>query len=404
MQLPLLHKSIKLHRSTISAPLADVLGLFLGTRLLLLAGAYLCCVLFPVPAHSYPYQPVPLRVLLNSWNHWDASHYLHIARYGYRVPADAAFFPLFPLLVRGTALLLGQRAYTLSAIVVSNLAFLGALVVLYRLASDALNERVGRRTLLYLCLFPTAFFFFTGYNEALFLFFSCSTLYAARCQRWLLAGALGCLAALTRSAGALLVVPYAWELWYARDDVQPQLQSRLGQLGRFLSRAWPIALIPLGTLLYCAFCWMRFNDPLAFASVQKFWGRSFTLPWTGIVNGFWQILFQQRPNSFFGVHVLLDLGATLGFLALAILSWRYLRVSYTLWISLLMFYILSSSAVKTTDVLVSNQRFVLEMFPGFLVLALLGSQHPRLHLTIMITFPFLQALLSALFLLNHWIV
>jgi Gpi18-like mannosyltransferase len=125
--------------------------------------------------------------LLNSWNHWDASHYLQIARHGYRVPADAAFFPLFPLLVRGSALLLGHHGYRLSAIVISNLALLGALVILYRLASNEFHERVARRTLLYLCLFPTAFFFFAGYNEALFLFFSCGTLYAARRQRWLAA-------------------------------------------------------------------------------------------------------------------------------------------------------------------------------------------------------------------------
>jgi Gpi18-like mannosyltransferase len=401
MQLPLFHKSINIHKSTYITPLADVLGLFLGTRLLLLAGAYLCCVLFPVPAHSYPYRAVHMLILLDNWNRWDAIHYLQIARYGYRVPADTAFFPLFPLLVRGGTTLLGHRSYTLSAIVISNLALLGALVVLYRLATSELNERVGRRTLLYLCLFPTAFFFFAGYNEALFLFLSCSTFYATRHQRWLLAGSLGCLAALTRSAGALLVAPYAWELWQTRAAMQPE---RKNCLSHFLSRAWPIVLIPLGTLLYCAFCWLHFHDPLAFASVQKFWGRSFTLPWTGIAKSFWQLFFHQRPGSFLGAHILLDLCATLGFLVLTILSWHYLRASYALWISLLMLYTLSSSAVATADLLVSNQRFVLEMFPGFLVLALLGCQHPRLHLTIVISFPFLQALLAALFLLNHWMV
>ena len=401
MQLPLFHKSIKIQGSIWATPMVGVFGLFLGTRLLLIATAYLCSILFAVPAHSYPYHAVPLLSLLDNWNRWDAAHYLHIARYGYRASTDAAFFPLFPLLVRGGATLLGHQTYTLSALIISNLAFLGALVVLYKLAADELNEHIGRRTLLYLCLFPTAFFFFAGYNEALFLFLSCSGLYATRKQRWLLAGTLGCLAALTRSAGALLALPYAWELWRTHAVLHTERESFLL---RFLLKAWPIVLIPLGTLLYCAFCWLRFHDPLAFASVQKFWGRSFTLPWTGIVNGFWQLLFQQRPNSFFGTHVLLDLCATLGFLVLTILSWRYLHVLYALWISLLMFYTLSSSAVATTDLLVSNQRFVLEMFPGFLVLALLGSQHPRLHLIILIVFPFLQALLAALFLLNHWMV
>src|SRR2546430_5176420 len=61
----------------------------------------------------------------------------------------------------------------------------------------------------------------------------------------------------------------------------------------------------------------------------------------------------------------------------------------------------STPATAQHDVLVSNQRFVLEMFPAFITLAMLGVKYPRLHLGLLITFPFLQATLAMLFVLNR---
>jgi len=87
-----------------------------------------------------------------------------------------------------------------------------------------------------------------------------------------------------------------------------------------------------------------------------------------------------------------------------VLGWRKLRSSYTLWIGLLLFFMLISPAIHQADALVSTQRFVLEMFPGFITLAVLGIKHPRLHQALMITFPFLQAAMALLFVLNRWMV
>ena len=70
---------------------------------------------------------------------------------------------------------------------------------------------------------------------------------------------------------------------------------------------------------------------------------------------------------------------------------------------LLFFYLLSPGLAKT-DVLLSNQRFVLEMFPAFITLAMLGIKHPRLHQALMLVFPALLATLSVLFIMNRWMV
>src|SRR6185503_2221823 len=103
---------------------------------------------------------------------------------------DTPFFPLMPLIIKGIALLFGNQGYIAIGMIISNTALLGTLFVLYQLATEALGETVGRRTLLYLCIFPTAFFFFASYNESLFLLITCGAFLAMRRQKWWLAGVL----------------------------------------------------------------------------------------------------------------------------------------------------------------------------------------------------------------------
>jgi Gpi18-like mannosyltransferase len=386
------------------APISDISLLFIATRLLLILVTYIGFILFPVPPHVYPSTPVDINALLTSWNRWDAANYTRIAQFGYQTIYDTAFFPLFPWLIKGIAFLFGNQGYLAIGMILSNLALLGALFVLYQIAADALGDQVGRRTLLYLCIFPTAFFFFAAYNESLFLLLTASSFLAMRRQKWWLAGLLGLLAALTRSAGIFLVIPYCYELWISRESTTVSNQSTSRKLLSLLPRVLPVVLIPLGTLIYCIYCWKVFQNPIAFVIVQSHWDRHITWPWVGIWTALRELSWIQPFGSFFEVHLLLDLTATVSFIALAILGWRRLRTSYSIWIGLLLFYMLISPAIAQHDVLVSNQRFVLEMFPAFITLAALGVKYPRLHLGLLIAFPFLQATLAVLFVLNRWMV
>src|SRR6266487_1255956 len=386
------------------APTADIIWLFLFTRLLLILVTYIGFILIPVPAHVYPSTPVDIPGLLTSWNHWDAANYTSIAQFGYQTIYETAFFPLFPWLIKGIAFLLGNQGNIAIGMLLSNLALLGALFVLYQIAADLLGDQVGRRTLLYLCIFPTAFFFFAAYNESLFLFLTASSFLAMRRQKWWLAGMLGLFAALTRSAGLLLVIPYLYELWVTRERIFGNQPSPAHKILSMLPRVSPVFLIPLGTLIYCFYCWKIFQDPLAFASVQSHWDRHITWPWVGILTAMLELFFIQPFGSFFEVHQILDLTATISFIVLAILGWRKLRMSYNIWIVLLLFYMLISPATGQHYVLESNQRFVLEMFPAFITLAALSVKYPRLHQGLVIAFPFLQATLAVLFVLNRWMV
>ena len=138
--------------------------------------------------------------------------------------------------------------------------------------------------------------------------------------------------------------------------------------------------------------------------MQSHWGRHTTWPWGGIVQAFIDLFWNQPFGSFNEAHIILDLTATIGFIVLAIVGWRKLRLSYSIWVAILLFFYLLSPGLAKTDVLLSNQRFVLEMFPAFITLAMLGIKYPRLHQALMLVFPALLATLSILFIMNRWMV
>ena len=192
---------------------------YLGVRVGLFLVGLLSTALLPVnPPPVVPGWPAtsPGRSwhhVVTAWERFDAQWYLRIAADGYRVDdASAAFFPLYPLLTRLVGAALGD-AWLLGAYLVSNVALVVALTVLYRLTALELSEAAARRTVLYLAVFPTALFLYAPYTESLFLALVVGALYAARRSAWALAGVLGALAALTRSTGLLLVLTFTAGRW-----------------------------------------------------------------------------------------------------------------------------------------------------------------------------------------------
>jgi hypothetical protein len=375
----------------------DILWLFVATRLLLLLLTYVMYIL--LTAKKYSSTAVDAAALFTSWNRWDAANYTRIAQYGHQSVFDLAFFPLFPFLITCISRVLGSWSYLLVGTILSNAALFGALWVIYHLISRHVSDTIARRTLLYLCIFPTAFFFFAAYNESLYLLLAAGTFLALERERWWLAGLLGLLAALTRSIGIFLIVPYLYELCARRERT-------LAHLPAILKSLLPCILIPLGTGIYALYCWRTFGSPLAFAAVQSHWGRQTSWPWVGILHEL-GALFWHNPQPFGSANqatMILNLSATCGLIGLIIAGWRKLPKSYSLWMSACLVFMLASPAIIKPDVLLSNQRFVLELFPAFITLALLTAKRPRTHYASIFTFATLLAILSTGFIMNRWIV
>lgn len=350
-------------------------------------------ILPPVAALGY-YMPELTgwqHYFLQPWRNWDGHWFALIAQEGYFERPTTAFFPLYPLLLRGLNWFLDGQI-ELAGVLISNIALLGALFLLYQLVQLDFPRAVARRTLLYLALFPTAFYLSAVYSESLFLLVSIGSLYAARRDRWWLAGALGFLAALTRSQGILLVIPLA--IMFLRQQGWRPRGWGANPLG--------IALVPAGLLAYMVYLRHLWNDPLVMLSAQKGWDRYSANPietmragWTAIngcavrdwnagVTFCWSDQLIHHP----GLTTLRDMYwrwalsesnviefiATIFLIALGIAALRYLPLQYSAYLAAgILLPLWSPSAVHP---LMSMHRFTLTLFPAFIVLALLGKWRP----------------------------
>ena len=202
--------------------------------------------------------------IVSSLTTWDGWWYLGIARNGYHVAPlsgqyhDYAFFPLYPVLVR--VLSLATPAFDgLIAVLLSNVLFLVALWLLYRLTALVLDEERALLSCVLLALFPFSWVFSMAYGESLFLVLSLGSLLAAERGRAGWAAALASLAGLTRLPGILLIVPLALILWRRVSDRR--------------ALAW-LVLVPVGAVLFQAYVAWLTGSPTAADAAQSAWGRS----------------------------------------------------------------------------------------------------------------------------------
>jgi hypothetical protein len=309
---------------------------------------------------------------------WDSVWYLRIADSGYEdSAARTAFFPLYPLLVRGVGTLFGGSpgALLAAAFLVSLAAFLAALVLLHRLTELELGRRLASPALLLLAVFPAAVYFGVPYSESLFLLLAVGTFYAARTGRWAWAGVCAGLASGTRSAGLLLVLPLALIWWQSRPR-------------RVRDGAW-VLLAPAGLVAYAAWLGLVEGDALRFLDVQEAWSRELTVPlagaWDGFaaaVDGVRQLASGSRSPVYFNaaagdpfriaaINVMLF--ATLVFAVVACVGvFRRLPRAYGVWVAASL--VLSLTFPVTPQPLMSLPRFVAVLFPVFMWLAVVCEE------------------------------
>jgi hypothetical protein len=313
---------------------------------------------------------------ITGWNKQDSLWFLHIAQHGYSASDNsAAFYPAYPALIRLVSYLCFGN-FLVAAYLVSNLALLAALLVLYRLTEREYDLATARRAVLYLCLFPTAFFLFDTYSEALFLLAAVSCIALARRGRWGWAGVAGIGATLTRSVGVVLV------LALAAEAIHQMVEDR--RVGRATGRralavtalrlgasALPLACIG-GYLLYWQ---LRFHDWYRSISIERTaWGHLFTLPWRTLWEA-WRLAWRYAPAGGQGWWML-DFALIAAGLVLGI--WVALRARpvyavYT-WGSMLYFL----CAAWPQRPLMSDPRYLVPIFPLAWALARLGRR-PGAH-------------------------
>lgn len=335
--------------------------------------------------------------LLLAWYRWDTGHYVRIADHGYGVEEiDVAFFPLYPLLIKAATFVLpGSTQF--AALVVANVACFGALMMIYRLAEDEFGRSVAERTVYFLIAFPTAFFMSAAYNTSLFLLLAVGSLYCMRRGNWWLAGLLGAFASATRSSGLLLVLPFLYEY----------LRQRGFQLRKIRLDILAGGTMFAGVAAFAAYCWIALGDPLAFSHIQARWGRTFHWPWESLYNAAVATFQAPSETEYFLTNVL-DLAAVLGVLGLLVLCvigpWKFRSDQRYLVVFGVAIVVFPLFAATTNDPrpIVSSVRYAMEVFPAFIVLAMIGANRhfERIYVLSAVA---LQAMCLAVFMHYDWI-
>lgn len=332
---------------------------FLITRLVVFGAAYLSDIALPMIANNES------RGVLDIWNRWDTVWYVEIVEQGYNftpeAKSSAAFFPLYPFLMS----LVGHPLF--AGLFISNVCFLLALILLYRLGERELgNRRDAARTVFYIAAFPTAFFFTAAYTESLFLLLSVAVFCCARQQQWGWAALWGVLGAASRPLGILLwgVVLLEWGRahgWTFSTILDRAAWAKLfnGVRTDFLSLLM-ICLIPSGLLIYMLYLWATFGNPIAFWTAQAAWGFESLGPIGIIVKDWGRMAVGELPY-----FTVLNILAFLAVLGLCVPIGRRWGAGYALYTALSILIPMSS---RTESMI----RYVLVLFPVFMVLGIWG--------------------------------
>jgi hypothetical protein len=344
----------------------------------------------------------PLTPLIEPWHRWDTGWYLKIALNGYASDDGSIIFaPLYPVLTKIAGALVGD--ILLGALIVSNLACLGFLIILYKLIyQQTPSNRTATTSLLLLVSFPTAFYLLAGYTESLFLFFVAGAFFTARKNKWWLAAICAALATLTRIQGCVLIFPLTWiafiensHLWeqFKRNIIGENHTSRslpanlpspnmekehtlIGGKIKFVFRALPrLAAIGAGPLSAVAF-W-NFLSLAKLGSIDdayvKYWALEFRPPWSPIIDVIGRITTGTATVTEIAGFIALII-----IVMLSIASLRKLPAAYnvylwpTLGLILLRYY--------PSTLLNGTMRYVLDFFPIFITAALLTNRYPRLRI------------------------
>jgi hypothetical protein len=190
---------------------------FVVSRLCVLAGAGVRASQVTVDAAEAlePKPGTPVGLIAGVFTQWDGLWYLEIVRSGYprSMPADityfdvearAAFFPLYPMVVRAADRIL-PGGDTLAALAVSTGLALVAVVLVGVLARRLYGNDVAERAMVLFAVFPGSFVLSYAYAEALLIVLAAACLWFLLDERWLLAGVTAALATATRPNGVALV-------------------------------------------------------------------------------------------------------------------------------------------------------------------------------------------------------
>jgi hypothetical protein len=329
-----------------------------------------------------------------SFINFDGEHFLAIAQRGYR-DLEYFFFPLYPLFVKIFSGLIGDQIVThaITGLLISNVAFIASLIGLFKLIKLDFKENIAFITIILLLSFPTSFYFAAYYSESLFLALCVWSFYFARCKNWWLSGLLGMLATATRLVGIGLFPALLYEAYiqYRRKEIS-------------LIKILPgILLIPVGLIAYTFYLYQTTGNPLEFFTNVGIYGQQRSTDLILLPQVLYRYVFKILPiinYNYFPVVISTWLEFISGvlFAIFVFLAFIKTRTSYAIFS--LIAYIMPTLSGSFS----SMSRYVLVIFPAFIVYALYYNKaDKRIKTIILLTQTTILLIAAALFLRGYWI-
>lgn len=298
--------------------------------------------------------------LAGVWANFAGQDFLDLAVAGYGLPLKPSTYIYFPAFSASISLLAKIIPnYLASGLILVHISLVLALYFLYRLIKLDFKEVIAKNTILLLLLFPTAFFFGSIYTESFFLLLVVLAFYQVRRERFFLACLIGLLASATRFAGIFLWPALIWEIWQGHA-------KRAKKEGLDTALVW-LVLPPLGLLAYMKHLFLKTGDPFTFLKATPDYGPNIVINKLILLHQVFfrygkMLLGSDWANPLYFV-VSFELLVGILFLVLTILTFKKLRRSYAV-------YTLLSYLIPTfTGTFASLPRYVLTIFPGFILLS-----------------------------------
>jgi len=313
---------------------------------------------------------------------WDGGWYHRIATVGYAhadgtASSAVAFFPLYPLTVKGLSALL-HLPDVVTGPLLSTLCALAAGALLYRLVQTQLDQERAYWAVLFLFFAPSSIHLGAYYTESFFLSLSLACYLCGIERRWWGVAVFGALATATRPTGILLSLAVLLNYWQAHAWKGTSLRRIL----------WPhlaIGASALGALTYAAYLEVKFGSAAVYLQAQQTeWPRRFR------VGNFFRMIFDVETLTSYSMETLLQ-GFLPTMLALTGAVWLLHRRRFgdALLVCGSLFLSIGGGTFEGT------QRYLLSLFPLYGLLASIPS--PAARALVLATSAVVMGYWSALF-------
>lgn len=372
-----------------------IILLFLAWRINLFFISYLGPLLIDKWGNRFPYSEellisTKLPYWLWSWGNFDGVHYLTIAKSFYSAYFTQTFFPLYPLLIRFVSKLIFFNNDFVSAFFISNTFFLCSLFLFSKLIR--LNGYGKNLTwiLLFYIFFPTSYYFGSIYTESLFILLIFASFYFAHKKRWLIASVCGILASATRLFGILMIFALLTEYLIQYKNKKKPIRPLI----------YIFCLVPLGLVAYSYYLKVAFGDSLLFWHAQPAFGAErigagIILPFQ-VIYRYIKILLSVNIKTLAFWNALFEISSFLfAFFILLLGHKKKIRLSYLVfsWLSLIL--------PSLTGTFSSMPRYILTIFPIYIVLGTINNK--ILKFSIIIINELILVIATILFTRGYWV-